>query len=117
MADVSACTRRVTGAIPATFRWAIRAMAGVRTVSVLGARRDDIAMEVAGTSAGRHCRPSMIHRSPLGAIRSRCMFVLDLLSPGLEVMLVFRNPLALTLTYLNSVRPTVEADVILVVHH
>src|SRR6266403_781232 len=116
-ADVSACGRRVAGAIPAAVVSAFRRAIPTMLHFPVGARRDHIAVEVAWPSAGRHCRPPMIHRSPLRAIRSGCMLMLYLLSPGFKVMIVLRNPLTFAFAHLNSVRPTVEADSIDIIHY
>src|SRR5438270_13690522 len=80
-------------------------------------RRHHVAVELTGSAAGSHCRPAVIYRRPLRAIGSRCMFVLDLLSPGLEMMLMLRNPFTFAFTHLNSVRAAIEANAIHVIHH
>src|SRR6266849_6068679 len=95
------------------FRRSIAAMAHFPFV----ARRHYIAAEITGPPAGRHGWSAVVHRGPLRAIRSRCMFVLYLLSPGFKVTLARRDPFVLAFAHLNSVRPTVEANSIDVVHH
>src|SRR5690242_7267388 len=74
-------------------------------------------MEIAWASARSHCRPAVIHAGPLRTIPSRCVFVLHLLVPLFEVVFVLSDSFAFVFPHLNTMRPTVEADAIHVVHH
>src|SRR6267378_4271394 len=95
------------------FRWTITAMLHFP----FAARRYHVTVEITRPRAGRHCWPAVIHGRPLRTIRPRCMFVLDLLSSGFEVMLARGNSFVLAFAHLNSARPTVVADAIDIVHY
>src|SRR6267378_152754 len=95
------------------FRWTIAAMLHFP----FAARRYHVTVEITRPRAGRHCWPAVIHGRPLRTIRPRCMFVLDLLSSGFEVMLARGNSFVLAFAHLNSARPAIVAHAIDVVHH
>src|SRR6266403_2949140 len=96
-----------------TFRWTITAMLHFPFV----ARRYDVTVEITCPRTGRHGWSTVIHGRPLRTIRSRCMFVLYLLSPGFKVVLARGNPFVLAFAHLNSARPAIVAHAIDVVHH
>src|SRR5712691_5309621 len=116
-ADVPVVMSCIARPIRVPVVWTIRATRRFRSIgamvrSAVGARCNYVAVEVTRVSAGRHCRPAVVHRRPLRTICARYVFVLDLLSSSFKMMLVLRNPFAFAGARLNSVRPAVVADVI-----
>src|SRR5438105_15475520 len=76
-----------------------------------------MAMEITRAPAGCHNRTPVVLGRPLPAVRVRGVFVLDLLASRIDVSLMLRDSFAFVFAYLDSVRSTVVAHVVHVIHH